>query len=88
MGFQWKLVVRCIESKTVHFSKLAKQQFKRARQREHFSVTDRYENDLARQNACDEHGYTQEDLLRFEYEGNLENRQPPITMSWRQRYDR
>ena len=77
-----------MESKITHFSKLAKQHFKRARQRGYFSVIDRYENDLSYQDACDEHGYTQEDLLRFEFEGNPENRRPAVTMPWRQRYDR
>ena len=88
MGFQWRLTARGMESRFVHFSKLAKQHFRRARDMGYKSVIDRYENDLVYQESCDQVGYSEETLLRFEHDGNPANRSSRVTLPWRQRYDR
>ena len=60
MGFQWRLATRGMESRLVHFSKLAKQHYRRAREMGYRSILDRYENDLRYQESCDVAGYSED----------------------------
>ena len=74
MKYRWRLAARGLPSRNSHTSKLAKQHYKNAREAGYKSCIERYECNTLYQEACDEAGYTEQDLLYFEYKGNPANR--------------
>ena len=54
----------------------------------HRSVIARYEIDLRYQESCDQAGFSEDILLRFEHDGNPSNRSSGVIMPVVARYDR